>query len=98
MNKQDYLDTLDTFIHQPETVNMPDEIIPVAMWLRAYMPADENDPDVELHSSLDIAGIVSDVAMVGINDISRLLVLNGYSLSVRNRRFPEWIMKPIDNE
>lgn len=98
MNRQDYLDNLDTFIHQPETVDMTDEMIPVAMWLRAYMPADESDPDAERHSSADIASIVCDIATVSINDISRLLVLNGYSISVSNRRYPEWIMKPIDNE
>ena len=96
MNRQDYLSNLDTFIHQPDTVDMPDELIPVAMWLRAYMPCADDDPEAELHSSLDIAGIVSDIASVTVNEISRLMVLNGYSLSTRNRRFPEWLMKPCD--
>lgn len=98
MNRQDYLDTLDTFIHQPETMNMPDEIIPVAMWLRGFMPGDENDPDTEQYSSLDIAGIVSDIVNVTVNEVSRLMVMNNYSISKSNRRYPKWLMKPIDEE
>lgn len=41
MNRQDYLDTLDTFVHDPQSVGFDENIIPVAMWLRGFMPGDD---------------------------------------------------------
>ena len=38
MKRQDYLDNLEQYIHEPEKQSFSDEIIPVAMWLRNFMP------------------------------------------------------------
>lgn len=41
MKRQDYLDNLDAFIHEPDSVGFDTNIIPVAMWLRGFMPGDD---------------------------------------------------------
>ena len=43
MKRQDYLDNLEQYIHEPEKLNFSDEIIPVAMWLRNFMPGDDDN-------------------------------------------------------
>lgn len=94
MNKQDYLDTLDAFIHEPENVGFGDNIIPVAMWLRGFMPgSDDKSPDNK--SSMMIRALLGDIVDVSLNDVSRLMVLNGYSLN-RSSANPEWMLQPID--
>ncbi|MBO4813601.1 MAG: hypothetical protein J5523_01435 [Muribaculaceae bacterium] len=97
MSKQDYLDNLETFIHEPESVGFGDEIIPVAMWLRNYMPGTD-DMSACNKSSNDIRSLLCDIVEVSVNDVSRLMVLNGYSLGGANQSFPEWLMQPIADE
>ena len=94
MNKQDYLDNLETFIHEPEAQAFDDNIIPVAMWLRNYMPGDD---DMSPHnmSSAAIQARMCDIVEVKLNDITRLMILNGYSLGGANQATPEWLMQPI---
>ena len=93
MNKQDYLDTLDAFIHEPENAGFGDNIIPVAMWLRGYMPGDD-DRSPDNKSSMMIRALLGDIVDVSLNDVSRLMVLNGYSLN-RSGANPEWMLQPI---
>lgn len=93
MNKQDYLDTLDAFIHEPENAGFGDNIIPVAMWLRGFMPGDD-DRSPDNKSSMMIRALLGDIVDVSLNDVSRLMVLNGYSLS-RSSANPEWMLQPI---
>lgn len=96
MNRKDYLDNLDTFIHEPESVGFSDDIIPVAMWLRGYIPGSDDNALSNMTTDairMRLCGIVD----VGLNDIARLMVLNGYSLS-RDRDNPEWLMVPIDGD
>ena len=94
MNKQDYLDNLANFIHQPEDFAFDDNIIPVAMWLRNYIPGDD---DMSPHnmSSAAIQARMCDIVDVKLNDITRLMILNGYSLGGANQTTPEWLMEPI---
>ena len=94
MNKQDYLDNLEKYIHEPEAEAFGDDIIPVAMWLRNYMPGD-NDMSVCNKSSAAIRSLMADIVDVKLNDITRLMILNGYSLGGANQAFPEWLMQPI---
>lgn len=94
MNKQDYLDTLDAFIHEPENVGFGDNIIPVAMWLRNFMPGDDDNGAFN-KSSLMIRALLGSIVDVSLNDVSRLMVLNGYSLN-RSSANPEWMLQPID--
>ncbi len=96
MNKQDYLDTLDAFIHEPENVGFGDNIIPVAMWLRGFMPGDDEN-SMHNMSGTAIRALLCDIVDVDLNDVSRLMVLAGYSLS-GNRLNPEWMMQPIGDE
>lgn len=93
MKKQDYLDTLDAFIHEPENVGFGDNIIPVAMWLRGFMPGDD-DRSPDNKSSMMIRALLGDIVDVSLNDVSRLMVLNGYSLN-RSSAKPEWMLQPI---
>lgn len=93
MKKQDYLDTLDAFIHEPENVGFGDNIIPVAMWLRGFMPGDD-DRSPDNKSSMMIRALLGDIVDVSLNDVSRLMVLNGYSLN-RSSANPEWMLQPI---
>ena len=95
MNRQDYLDNLETFLHDPGKLGFSDDIIPVAMWLRNYMPGDD-DMSVCNKSSNAIRSLLCDIVEVSVNDVSRLMVLNGYSLGGSNQSFPEWLMQPID--
>lgn len=95
MNRQDYLDNLDTFIHDPGKLGFSDDIIPVAMWLRNYMPGDDDMSPCN-KSSNAIRSLLCDIVEVSVNDVSRLMVLNGYSLGGANQSFPEWLMQPID--
>lgn len=95
MNRQDYLDNLDNFIHDPAKMGFEDTIIPVAMWLRNFMPGD-NDMSMCNKSSNAIRALLSDIVDVNVNDIARLMVLNGYSLGGANQAFPEWLMLPVD--
>lgn len=95
MDRKDYLDTLQTFVDEPESVGMSEEIIPVAMWLRGWMPADDGEADAEMHSSSEILGMVADIAVVTVNAISKLMVMNGYTLSEVERTYPRWVMKPV---
>lgn len=94
MSKQDYLENLANFIHQPEDFSFDDNIIPVAMWLRNYMPGDD-DMSTCNKSSAAIRSIMSDIVDVKLNDITRLMILNGYTLGGANQAFPEWLMQPI---
>ena len=94
MNKQDYLDNLETFIHEPEKQNFDDNIIPVAMWLRNYMPGDDDLSPCN-KSSNAIRSLLCYIVEVSVNDVSRLMVLNGYSLGGTNQTYPEWLMQPI---
>ncbi|MBQ7690480.1 MAG: hypothetical protein IJT30_04705 [Muribaculaceae bacterium] len=97
MNVQDYLDNLEICIHEPETVGLPQEIIPVAMWLRDFMPGD--DPDgLWNKSSASIRACLADVVDVSLNDISRLMLLNGYSLGGANPNYPEWRIQLIGDD
>ena len=93
MKKQDYLDTLDAFIHEPENVGFGDNIIPVAMWLRGFMPGDD-DRSPDNKSSMMIRALLGDIVDVSLNDVSRLMVLNGFSLN-RSSANPEWMLQPI---
>ena len=93
MKKQDYLDTLDAFIHEPEYVGFGDNIIPVAMWLRGFMPGDD-DRSPDNKSSMMIRALLRDIVDVRLNDVSRLMVLTGYSLN-RSSANPEWMLQPI---
>lgn len=93
MKKQDYLDTLDAFIQEPENVGFGDNIIPVAMWLRGFMPGDD-DRSPDNKSSMMIRSLLGDIVDVSLNNVSRLMVLNGYSLNSSSAN-PEWMMKPI---
>ena len=97
MNKQDYLDNLEQFIHEPEKLNFSDEIIPVAMWLRNFMPGDDDNGPFN-KSSAAIRAALCDIVDVSLNEISRLMVLNGYSLGGTNQTYPEWLMQPIGDE
>lgn len=96
MNKQEYLDNLEQYIHEPEKAGFGDEIIPVAMWLRNYMPGDD---DLSPHnmSSAAIQARLCDVVEVKINDITSLMLLNGYSLGGAAQPSPEWLMQPIND-
>lgn len=93
MKKQDYLDTLDAFIHEPDSVGFDTNIIPVAMWLRGFMPGDD-EHSADNKSSMMIRSLLGDIVDVSLNDVSRLMVLNGYSLNSSSAN-PEWMMKPI---
>ena len=97
MNRQDYLDNLETFIHDPDELGFNDDIIPVAMWLRNYMPGDDDMSPCN-KSSNAIRSLLCDIVEVTVNDVSRLMVLNGYSLGGSNQSFPEWLMRPIADE
>ena len=100
MTREDYLDNLDTFINEPDSVDFSDEIIPVAMWLRNFMPGDDDNSAFN-KSSASIRAALCDIVDVSLNEISRLMVLNGYSLGGTNQTYPEWLMQPIgddDNE
>lgn len=94
MKRQDYLDNLEQFIHEPENLNFSDEIIPVAMWLRNFMPGDDDNGAFN-KSSAAIRAALCDIVDVSLNEISRLMVLNGYSLGGANQTYPEWLMQPI---
>lgn len=94
MKRQDYLDNLEQFIHEPEKLNFSDEIIPVAMWLRNFMPGDDDNGAFN-KSSAAIRAALCDIVDVSLNEISRLMVLNGYSLGGTNQTYPEWLMQPI---
>ena len=94
MIRQDYLDTLDTFVHDPSSVGFDDNIIPVAMWLRGYMPGDD-DMSPDNMSSAEIQALLCDIVSVEINAISRLMVMNGYSLG-GTRLNPAWRMQRIE--
>lgn len=91
-----YLDNLEDYIHDPERTGFEDNIIPVAMWLRGFVPGDD-ESSVHNMSSTDIRARLCDIVDVSLNDISRLMVLAGYSLG-GNRLHPEWLMQPIDKE
>lgn len=93
MKRQDYLDNLDVFIHEPDSVGFDANIIPVAMWLRGFMPGDD-DHSPDNKTSLVIRMLMGDIVDVSLNDVSRLMVLNGYSLNSSSAN-PEWMMKPI---
>lgn len=97
MKRQDYLDNLEQFIHEPENLNFSDEIIPVAMWLRNFMPGDDDNSAFN-KSSASIRAALCDIVDVSLNEISRLMVLNGYSLGGTNQTYPEWLMQPIGDE
>ncbi len=97
MNRQDYLDTLDTFVHDPQSVGFDENIIPVAMWLRNFMPGcDDNSPCNK--SSLMIKAVMCDIVDVEINDIAKLMTLNGYALGGISPDAPEWLMQPLTND
>ncbi len=93
MIRKDYLDNLETYIHEPENVGFGDEIIPVAMWLRNFMPGDD-DRSPDNKSSMMIRALLCDIVDVSLNEISRLMVLNGYSLN-RSSANPKWMLQPI---
>lgn len=97
MKRQDYLDNLEQFIHEPEKLNFSDEIIPVAMWLRNFMPGDDDNGAFN-KSSAAIRAALCDIVDVSLNEISRLMVLNGYSLGGTNQTYPEWLMQPIGDK
>lgn len=97
MIRKDYLDNLEQFIHEPETLSFGDEIIPVAMWLRNFMPGDDDNGAFN-KSSAAIRAALGDIVDVSLNEISRLMVLNGYSLGGTNQTYPEWLMQPIGDE
>ena len=97
MKRQDYLDNLEQYIHEPEKQSFSDEIIPVAMWLRNFMPGDDDNGAFN-KSSAAIRAAQCDIVDVSLNEISRLMVLNGYSLGGANQSFPEWLMQPITDE
>ena len=97
MKRQDYLDNLEQYIHEPEKLNFSDEIIPVAMWLRNFMPGDDDNGPFN-KSSAAIRAALCDIVDVSLNEISRLMVLNGYSLGGTNQTYPEWLMQPIGDE
>ena len=97
MKRQDYLDNLEQYIHEPETQNFSDEIIPVAMWLRNFMPGNDDNGAFN-KSSAAIRAALCDIVDVSLNEISRLMVLNGYSLGGTNQTYPEWLMRPIGDE
>ena len=97
MNRQDYLDNLETFIHDPGKLGFNDDIIPVAMWLRNYMPGDDDMSPCN-KSSASIRAALRDIVDVSLNEISRLMVLNGYSLGGTNQTYPEWLMQPIGDD
>ena len=97
MIRQDYLDNLEQFIHEPEKLSFSDEIIPVAMWLRNFMPGDDDNGSFN-KSSAAIRAALCDIVDVSLNEISRLMVLNGYSLGGTNQTYPEWLMQPIGDE
>lgn len=96
MNSKDYLENLEGFIHEPEAVGFGDNIIPVAMWLRSFMPGDDAN-GMWNKSSAGIRSMMCDIVDVSLNDISRLMVLNGYSISGNTPGGPEWLMRPIDD-
>ena len=93
MKRQDYLDNLDAYIHEPGSVGFDTNIIPVAMWLRGFMPGDD-DHSPDNKTSLVIRMLMGDIVDVSLNDVSRLMVLNGYSLNSSSAN-PEWMMQPI---
>ena len=97
MKREDYLDNLDTFINEPDSVGFGDDIIPVAMWLRNFMPGDDDRGSCN-KSSAGIRAALCDIVDVSLNEISRLMVLNGYSLGGTSQTYPEWLMQPIENE
>ena len=97
MKRQDYLDNREQFIHEPETQSFSDEIIPVAMWLRNFMPGDDDNSAFN-KSSAGIRAALCDIVDVSLNEISRLMVLNGYSLGGTNQTYPEWLMQPIGDD
>lgn len=97
MIRKDYLDNLEQFIHEPEKLNFSDEIIPVAMWLRNFIPGDDDNGSFN-KSSAAIRAALCDIVDVSLNEISRLMVLNGYSLGGTNQTYPEWLMQPIGDE
>lgn len=97
MKRQGYLDNLEQFIHEPEKLNFSDEIIPVAMWLRNFMPGNDDNGAFN-KSSAAIRAALCDIVDVSLNEISRLMVLNGYSLGGTNQTYPEWLMQPIGDE
>lgn len=96
MNRQDYLDNLETFVHEPESVGLSEAVIPVAMWLRGYIPGD--DPmSAANKSSQMIRLLMADVVDVPLNEIARLMVLNGYALTAGGAN-PEWMMQRIEDD
>lgn len=97
MSSKEYLENLEGFIHEPEAVGFGDNIIPVAMWLRNFMPGDDDNGAFN-KSSATIRAALCDIVDVSLNDISRLMVLNGYSLGGSNQTYPELLMQPIGDE
>ena len=93
MKRQDYLDTLDALTHGPDSMGFAATIIPAAMWLRNFMPGDDAFSS-ENRSSQSIRALLCDIVDVSLNDVSRLMVLNGYSLNSSSAN-PEWMMQPI---
>lgn len=96
MKKQDYLDNLDTFINDPESVGFTQDIIPVAMWLRGYMPSDDYMSACN-KTSMEIRLLLCNIVEIDINSVSRLMVMNGYSIGGLSDSNPEWLMKRIDD-
>ena len=97
MNSKEYLENLEGFIHEPEAVGFGDNIIPVAMWLRNFMPGDDDNGAFN-KSSATIRAALFDIVDVSLNDISRLMVLNGYSLGGSNQTYPECSCNPSETK
>ena len=91
-NFNNYLDIFCTQMGIPP-VGFDANIIPVAMWLRGFMPGDDAFSS-ENRSSQSIRALLCDIVDVSLNDVSRLMVLNGYSLNSSSAN-PEWMMQPI---
>ncbi len=61
-------------------------------YMRAFLPADDNDKDVMLKSSQDIQDDLSDMVEVSIGDISKEMLSCGYKIEVDDDNKPKWRM------
>lgn len=61
-------------------------------YMRAFLPADDNDKDVMLKSSQDIQDDLSNMVEVSIGDISKEMLSCGYKIEVDDDNKPKWRM------
>lgn len=96
-DKNGYFENLETFIHDPESVGFDQSIIPVAMWLRGYIPG-EDEESFQNMTTRAIQTTMMQIVDVDMNTIARLMIMNGYSIGYNQGLNPMWLMQPLTEE